>query len=151
MKIILLQDVAKIGRRYEVVEVPDGFAMNQLIPKKMAEPATPANLKRVEKMNLNKVASAEADSDAFKTAVATIEATPITITVEANEKGHLFKAVDAGEVVVAAQAVGAVVTQEMVEFTTPIKEVGEHEITLKLGDDTATITINLAGKEAKEA
>lgn len=149
MKIILLQDVAKIGRRYEVVEVPDGYALNQLIPKKMAEAATPANLKRVEKMNANKVASKEADAESFKSAVATIDATPITITLEANEQGHLFKAVSADDVVVAAQAVGAVVTPEMVNFDAPIKEVGEHEVTLKQADETATITITVASKEAK--
>jgi large subunit ribosomal protein L9 len=150
MKIILLQDVAKIGRRYEVVTVPDGYALNQLIPKKMAEPATPANLKRVEKMNKDKVAGAEADSEAFKTAVATIEATPITITVEANEQGHLFKAVSADEVVTAAQAVGAVVTADMVSFAAPIKEVGTHDVSLAKGDDAATISVTVAGKEVAE-
>lgn len=150
MKIILLQDVAKIGRRYEVVNVPDGYAMNQLIPKKMAEPATPANLKRVEKMNKDKTASAEASAESFKTAVATIEATPITITLEANEQGHLFKAVGADEVVVAAQAVGAMVTEDMVEFSSPIKEVGEHEITLKHNGESAKIAVTVSGKEATE-
>ncbi len=147
MKIILLRDVAKIGRRYEVVNVPDGYALNQLIPKKMAEPATPANLKRIEKMSTDKVASAEADSESFKTAVETINATPITITLEANEKGHLFKAVGADEVATAAQAIGAMVTEGMVEFSSPIKEIGDHEITLKQADQHATITISVAGKE----
>lgn len=147
MRIILLQDVAKIGRRYDVVEVSDGYALNQLIPKKMAEAATPANLKRVEKMNANKAASAEADAESFKVAVETIEATPITITLDANEKGHLFKAVDADEVVTAAQAVGAMVTEGMVEFSAPIKEVGEHEVTLKQAGEIATITVNVAARE----
>src|SRR6056297_747417 len=144
MKIILLQDVAKIGRRYEVVEVPDGYALNQLIPKKMAEPATPSNLKKVEKMNLNKAATAEANTASFKTAVETIAATPITITLEANDKGHLFRAVSAEDIETAAQAVGAMVTAEMVEFAEPVKEIGEHQVTLKHNDDSATITINVA-------
>ena len=146
MKIILLQDVAKIGRRHEVVEVPNGFAANQLIPKRMAEPATTANLKRVEKMHADKVVSAEASSESFKTAIETIKATQITITVEANDQGHLFKAVSAGEVSVAAQAVGAVVTEDMIEFSAPVKEVGDHEVTLKQADQHATITISVAAK-----
>jgi large subunit ribosomal protein L9 len=150
MKIILLQDVAKIGRRYEVVEVPDGYALNQLIPKKMAEPATPANLKRVEKMQVDKAVSAEANSESFKTAVATIGATPLTVTLEANEKGHLFRAVTAEEVATAAQAVGAMVTEEMVSFTSPIKAVGDHEVTLKSGEEETTIHITVAPKEAKK-
>ena len=150
MKIILSQDVAKIGRRYDVVEVPDGYALNQLIPKKMAEPATPANLKRVEQMSANKVASAEADAESFKTAVETIEATPITITLDANDQGHLFKAVSADEVATAAQAVGAMVNEAMVNFSAPIKEVGEHEVTLKHGDSEAVISITVAPREVKE-
>jgi large subunit ribosomal protein L9 len=147
MKVILLQDVAKIGSRSEIVEVPDGYAMNQLIPKRMAEPATKANVKRVERLNEHKAAGKEAAVESFETAVATIEATPITITVEANEKGHLFKAISPEEVVVAAQAVGAVITDEMVSFTNPIKEIGEHQVTLTQADQTATISITVAGKE----
>jgi large subunit ribosomal protein L9 len=149
MKIILLQDVAKIGRRFEVVSVPDGYALNQLIPKRMAEPATPANVKRIEKMNKDKAASVEADSEAFQAAVATIEATPLTITLEANEQGHLFKAVSADDVVVAAQAIGAVVSADMVSFSAPIKELGAHDVTLQSGADTATITVTVAAKEHK--
>ena len=49
MKVILLQDVAKIGKRSDLVEVPDGYAMNQLIPKRMAETATAQNKKRIAK------------------------------------------------------------------------------------------------------
>lgn len=147
MKIILLQDVAKIGRRYDVVNVPDGYARNQLIPKRMAEPATPANLKRVQKMSADKTASNEASTEAFKVAVETIKVTPVTITVEANEKGHLFKAVSAKEVVVAAQAVGAVVTEDMVVFESPIKEIGDHSVTLKHLGQEAVITINVNQKD----
>ncbi len=150
MKIILLQDVAKIGRRYEIVEVPDGYAMNQLIPKKMAEAATAANVKRVEKMSKDKEDSVVADSEAFAAAVATINATPVTITLEANEQGHLFKAVSAEDVMIAARGVGAVITEEMVSFDSPIKEVGQHEIALKQGEDTELITITVSGKETKE-
>ncbi len=146
MKVILLQDVAKIGRRSEIVNVPDGYAMNQLIPMKMAQPATPANVKRVEKMNADKEASADASSESFKAAVAAIEATPVSVSAEANEQGHLFKAVSADEVVTAAKGVGAVLTEDMVSFATPIKELGEHKVDLKQGDDTATITITVNAK-----
>ena len=62
MKVILLRDVAKIGRRFEIVEVPDGYALNKLIPKKDAEAATPANVKRIQqnkdRTNANKAETA---------------------------------------------------------------------------------------------
>ncbi len=52
MKVILLRDVAKIGKRYEVANVPDGFALNKLIPQGDAQAATPDNVKRVANMRL---------------------------------------------------------------------------------------------------
>ena len=60
MKVILLQDVAKIGKRFETVDVPDGYALNMLIPKRMAEPATPENLKRVDARRTKAAAAAGA-------------------------------------------------------------------------------------------
>jgi peptidylprolyl isomerase len=65
MKVILLQDVAKIGKRFEVANVPDGYALNQLIPKRMAEPATPANMKKIERRQAERTASAEASTARF--------------------------------------------------------------------------------------
>ena len=52
MKIILLQDVPKVGKKYEVKEVPNGLARNLLIPKRYAELAIPSALKKVELMNI---------------------------------------------------------------------------------------------------
>ena len=49
MRIILLQDVKKVGQRGSVVTVADGYAQNVLLPKKLATPATPENLKRIER------------------------------------------------------------------------------------------------------
>lgn len=143
MKIILLQDVAKIGKRFEVVNVPDGYAMNQLIPKRMAEAATAANVKRVEKMHSDKAASVEADSEAFASAVDKLRATTAQIEVDANDQGHLFKAVSAADVVKAAKAVGATIEAAMVIFAEPIKEIGDHEVRLKQSDNEAVITISV--------
>jgi ribosomal protein L9 len=50
MKVILLRDVAKIGKRFAIVDVPDGYALNKLIPSKDAEPATTNNIKRINQL-----------------------------------------------------------------------------------------------------
>jgi LSU ribosomal protein L9P len=49
MKVVLMQDVPKLGTKFQVVEVSDGYARNYLIPRGLAQPATPALLKEVEK------------------------------------------------------------------------------------------------------
>ena len=69
MKVILLQDVAKIGRRFEIVEVPNGLAQNKLIPQKLATEATDGNVKRVMARNEKLQAQSAADEEGFANAI----------------------------------------------------------------------------------
>jgi large subunit ribosomal protein L9 len=146
MKVILLQDVAKIGKRFSVVEVPDGYALNQLIPKRMAEAATPANLKKIERRQAETAATKEADLARFQAAKTILTANKITVLVEANEQGHLFKAVHETEIADAAQTMGADIESVMVKIEKPIKELGDHSIQLVSGTQVADITIEVIKK-----
>lgn len=130
MKVILLQDVAKIGRRFNVVSVPDGYATNQLIPKKLAVPATPENLKRTLHHNATVAASKEAGETRFAAAVVALADVPITVPAEANEQNHLFQAVHQTDIVAAAVAAGVDIDVQMVKIETPIKSLGKHNVTL---------------------
>ena len=86
MKVILLQDVAKIGRRFDVITVPDGYGMNQLIPKGMAKPATPENLKAIQAQTAtNDAAKAQAD-EVFAQMTAKVDTVALEVPVEANEE-----------------------------------------------------------------
>jgi large subunit ribosomal protein L9 len=143
MKVILLQDVAKIGKRSEVVEVPDGYAMNQLIPKRMAEPATAANEKRIQKLQAAATATAEADQAKYEAAAKALQETKLQIAADTNEIGHLFKAVSEGEIAEAAQTAGVAIDEAMVVIGDPIKEVGEHTVSLQRGDAKAEFTIEV--------
>ena len=143
MKVILLQDVAKIGRRNEIVDVPTGYAANKLIPNKMAIPATPANLKKVSKVHAEAAGKA-ADSEAvFNAAKAGLATEPLIIKADMNEQEHLFKAVDAAEIVAAAEAKGIALTTQMIGFSTPIKSAGEHTVLLQSGAHNASFIINV--------
>jgi large subunit ribosomal protein L9 len=146
MKVILIKDVAKIGRRGEQVEVPDGYALNQLIPKKMAEPATVINLKRFAQRQATVVATKEADRAEYAAAKASLLAHVPVIKVEANDKGHLFKAVSAEDISEAARVVGIVLPVAMIKIARPIKEVGKHEVELVGKEETSTFTIEVITK-----
>tara|TARA_B100000508_G_scaffold133216_1_gene122898 strand:- start:6676 stop:7116 length:441 start_codon:yes stop_codon:yes gene_type:complete len=146
MKVILLQDVAKIGKRSDVVEVPDGYALNQLIPKKMAEPATAGNQKRIERMQADAAANKEADRARFSAAQTALTEKKLEIAAEANELGHLFKAVNESDIADAAQAAGVDIEAAMVVVGTPIKEVGEHTVSLVRSDDKAEFAIEVIKK-----
>lgn len=146
MKVILLQDVAKIGRRYTVVEVPDGYALNKLIPKKMAEQASPANLKKIEKFQAEIASSKSSDNDKFEAAKVALSEKKVQIAIEVNEKGHSFKAVHEQDIVEAATAAGIKLDLAMVKVNSPIKAVGEHQVGLVSADQKAEFTIEVIKK-----
>ena len=146
MKVILLQDVAKIGKRFSVTEVPDGYALNQLIPKKMAEPATPANLKRIERHHATVSATVEAGAARFDAAVAALADVTISVSAEANEQEHLFKAVHEADIVVAAKAQGVDIEASMLKIATPIKSLGTHSVELVSGAKSHVFIVEVIKK-----
>jgi large subunit ribosomal protein L9 len=146
MKVILLQDVAKIGKRSDLVDVPDGYALNQLIPKKMAEPATNANKKRIERMQASQAASQEADQAKFESAGAALAEAKVQVAAQANEQGHLFKAVSEADVAAGAKEAGIDIDPSLVVVGSPIKELGEHTVSLERGDSKVEFTIEVIKK-----
>lgn len=146
MKVILLQDVAKIGKRSDLVEVPDGYALNQLIPKHMAEAATKQNKKRIEKLQAATESNKAADQARFAAAEKALTGITIQVPAEVNDKGHAFKAVSEQDIAEAAQAAGIDVTAAMLVVGTPIKDVGEHTIELTRGESIVSITIEVIKK-----
>lgn len=144
MKVILLRDVARIGRRGQIVEVPDGYAQNQLIPKKLAETATAVNLKKATALSASKVQHDVSEQEQFMAAVAKLSAEPLVLTAaQVNEQGHLFQAIHEREIIAAAKAKEAVLQPGQVLIALPIKSLGEHEITLKRGATSKTVLINV--------
>ena len=84
MKVILLRDVAKLGKRFSITEVPDGFALNKLIPQGYAEAATAENLKRVNERSEKKESARSNELSDFKITLESLKDIKIKIAVEAN-------------------------------------------------------------------
>jgi len=146
MKVILLKDVAKIGRRSEVVSVPDGYALNKLIPQKMAQPATAENLKKVQARSEKIEADRVAADATFDEALEVLGERTITLEMEANENGHLFKAVSANDVLQALHDEGVSVTKEQIVLPRQIKEVGTHEVQIVSGDKSGSFELDIVAK-----
>lgn len=143
MKVILRSDVAKIGRRHEVVEVPHGYALNKLIPSGQADPATPANLKKLKSQTAVADAAAAADTAQFEAAAEQLLETTVTVPVKVNEQGHMFAALSADEVSVAASTQDIDLPAKFIQFKNVIKETGEHTVQMVLGSDTRSFTIDV--------
>lgn len=144
MKVILLQDVAKIGGRFETVEVPNGYAQNKLIPQGQAMPATPANAKKVAARRERAAAAAATAEASFADALTKLSGETLTVHAKSNDQGHLYEALHARDIVAAAAAVGAALTESQVQLPEQIKAVGSYEISLTDGAQTGVIAVTVA-------
>ncbi len=144
MKIILLKDVKKIGKKYEIKEVADGYALNMLIPGKLAIPATSGNVNMVEvkkKGDLLETAKTEAE---IQKALNEIKGISIEMVGKVNDKGHLFAGIHKPEIIEALKKQkGVNIAIDHVLLEKPIKEVGEHSITVKVGDREVAFRLNI--------
>ncbi len=146
MKVILLRDVARIGKRFEIKDVPDGFALNKLIPARDAEPATPANVKRVMEKHRNDVRTKDMELSTARAIAEACAKEPIVITMEANEQGHLFQAVHARDIVAAAQVRGLSIPEASLKITAPVKSVGDHTVTLHTSGQDFAVPLHVTAK-----
>jgi large subunit ribosomal protein L9 len=142
MKIILLKDVAKVGQHGTVQEVADGYALNFLIARGLAVQATPEKVAAYAAAQKREGdARAEADK-VLIAAIRSLEGVRIEITARATPKGGLFKSITTSDIVTAiADRQRAVVPEGAIQLAKPIKETGEHKITIHSGEAKAEITL----------
>jgi large subunit ribosomal protein L9 len=133
---ILLQTVETLGERGEVVDVAPGYLRNFLVPRKLAQPATPAGIAEAERRrDAAERAAKEAEERAQETA-AVLSKTVLTLPQPAGPDGRLFGSVTAQDLVDAIrQARGLKVDRRKVRLEEPIKETGTHMITVEVHDD----------------
>jgi len=147
MKVIFLKDVPKIGRKYEIKEVPQGFAQNSLIPRKLAVPATPEHMRRVEKERATILATEKEKEENVEKLLARTAEEPVRMVLPANEKGHLFKGVHIEDIL------GAILTQfgitlspREVTLKSPLKDVGTYALDVHMGARKGTCTVIIEAK-----
>jgi large subunit ribosomal protein L9 len=144
MKIILLDDVTKVGRRGEVRDVSDGYARNFLIPKKLALSATAGNLKNLAHIKRQQDAKADrvkADADALR---GKIEALVYEERRQASEEGKLFGSVTAQDIADFLGTRGVPMDRKRITLDEPIKALGEHSVSMRLhADVVAQLRINI--------
>lgn len=142
MKIILLQNVAKVGKKYDIKNVSDGYAFNLLIPKGLAEVATPSAIKKVEKLKMEDAGNMKVQEDLLLMNLNTINGTTLEMKEKANEKGHLFAGVHKKEIISAMKTDKHIeLMPEFIVLENPIKEVGEHTVEIKVKDKTAKLKL----------
>src|SRR3954453_5968595 len=132
---ILLQPVETLGEPGEVIDVSPGYLRNYLVPRKLAQPATPASIADAErKKQAAERALQERESRAEETA-ALLSKTMLTITHQAGEDGRLFGSVTSAEVAKAIeQARGLKVEKRRIRLNEPIRQTGTHMVAIEVHD-----------------
>jgi large subunit ribosomal protein L9 len=151
MKILLLQDVPKTGRRFEVKEVSSGYARNFLIPKKLAEIATDKAIARVEKLKTKQKEENKIREDLLVKNLEDLANTTITMQEKANEKGHLFAGIHKEELIpVIKEQTRLDIDTEHILLEKPIKKLGEHKVEVKVRDKTITFKLTVEQKSEEK-
>lgn len=129
MKVILLQDVLNMGKRYDVKNVSDGYARNFLLPRKLAMIATTQNLQDLEKRKKTAEEEKEKQKKTMEENLAKLNGKKISISAKSNEKGNLFKGITKqGISEILKEKENIEIVPEIIELEKPIKQAGEHEI-----------------------
>lgn len=131
MRVILLKDVEKIGKKYEVKEVADGFARNFLIPKGLAKKATLKALKWLEVKKEMELKKTEEDLRKVQEEASAIDGYELVIPVKIGEKGQLFASVNNEKIFEKLKEAGFRIKESQIELKNSIKELGEYPIKIK--------------------
>ena len=138
MKVILLQDVKKMGKKGDVIEASDGYARNYLFPRKLAEEATANALHVVNAKKENERKKKLAELEAAQKLAAELKGKEVTINAKAGDNGRLFGAITNKDVaeVINSQFNLSIDKKKIVVNT--IKVAGTYEVEVKLYPEVST-------------
>jgi len=137
MKIILKEDIKKIGKMGQIVDVADGFARNYLVPKGLAIEANTKNIRSVEHEKKIVHERARKLKDSAQDLSSKISAMAITIKAKAGEEGKLFGSVTTMDIAEALHNEGIEIDKKRISLEEPIKRLGSYPVNIKLHPDVS--------------
>jgi len=144
MKVILTKDVKGVGRAHEEIEVADGYALNFLIPKKLAIPATQTAKKEAEMLRKQMADRAVLDAKLLAQNIAALADARIMIRTKANEKGHLYDAVGEPEIQKAVKEQARIdLPDDVIKLEKPFKELGIFDVPVSAGEAFGKFSITI--------
>ncbi len=152
MKVLLCEDIRKLGWLGDVVEVNEGYARNYLLPQGLAKVATEGNIRAIAQEKAKRSEHRLKERRRIEKAAQAVEGAEAVLAARANEQGVLFGSV--GEAMIAAnlRAQGFEVADEIVRMPEHIKHLGTHSVTLRFAEDvTATVRVVVVPEQVEEA
>jgi len=131
MRVILLQDVENLGKKYDVKEVKDGYARNFLIPQGLAKPATEEALIWLETQKEIEAKKAEEDLKKIQELATAIDGQEIIIPLKVGEKEQLFETVTSQKISEKLKELGFDIKKSQIDLAQAIQELGEYPVKIK--------------------
>ncbi len=128
MRVILLQDIDKLGKKHEIKEVADGYARNFLIPKKLAVLATPKELEKLKKRKELEEKIKKEKEKKIKDLAEKIDGLMIVFEEKTTPQGILHGAVDKKTIIKKLKEKGFEIEEDKINLEEPIKKIGKYEI-----------------------
>jgi len=147
MKVILLRNIPKLGKKDEVVEVSQGYAANALFPQRLAIPAIDAAILKVKQQHQNAAADKEIRRNLLDRAIAAVNGEALTMTAPANDQGNLFSKIDSEDIASFLDSHRISVDAKCISIPEGvIKKTGTYDIAIKDGEYQATVSISIRAK-----
>jgi large subunit ribosomal protein L9 len=142
MKIILLSDVPKLGKKHDVKDVSNGHALNLLLPQGLAIAATPQAIKRASAEKARMEGERKVHEELLADNLKSLDGVTLTISGKANDKGHLFAGLHREAITKELLTQARVqVDPSFIQLEQPLKTVGEHEVEVKAGGKSAKFKV----------
>lgn len=150
MEVILKETIEKLGTQGEVVKVADGYARNFLLPKNLAVPATPNNLKMIEHIRLAALKKEATEKKQAEELATFIEKLSVTVARKVGENDVLYGSVTAMDIADDLKRQGYEIDKRKIHLEEPLKTLGEYSVPIKLHREvTATIKVNVVAEAAQ--
>ncbi len=131
MRVILLQDIDNLGKKYEIKEVKDGYARNFLIPKGLVKLATKEAMSWLETQKETETKKEEKELKKVQEFASTMEGLEVVIPVKIGEEGQLFESIDAQKISEKLKELGFKIKKSQINLAEPFKELGEFPVKIK--------------------
>jgi len=148
VQVILTQDVERIGQRGDIVDVSRGYVRNFLVPRNLAEVATPGKMEEARREMADSEERDRRLAERAEEVAATLNKSVITIEARTGEDERLFGSVTAANVVAAVEkARGVRIDRRRVRLEEPIKSLGTHQVPIQVhGDVEASVKVIVVPK-----
>jgi large subunit ribosomal protein L9 len=151
MKVVFLEDVTNVGKAGQIKEVADGYGKNFLIPRKLAVPAKPQDIKAVEMQIKARARIAAKTESEMKALASQLEGKEVVLKARVGQQERLYGSITSADIAAGLEsAFATIVDKRKIELTEPIRQAGSYEVPVKLGKDIAAkIKVTVVAEEVQ--